>query len=245
MLIIPAIDLKDGACVRLEQGDFNRETVYTSDVLTVAKRWVDAGAERLHLVDLDGARQGLPAQQDLVLKIAQAVPVPVEVGGGIRDEKSVASYLDQGIQWVILGSAAVANPDLLASVGRKYPGRIILGVDARAGMVATDGGVKTSALRAVDLVKQAVDWGITEVIYTDIARDGMLSGPNLTALAEIAQVGGVKVIASGGVSSLADLKRLRELEPLGVTGVIVGKALYSGNIELKTAISLLKGEESQ
>ncbi len=245
MLIIPAIDLKNGACVRLEQGDFNRETVYTSDVVAVARHWVDAGAERLHLVDLDGAREGRPAQQDLVLKIARAVPVPVEAGGGIRDEHSVAAYLDQGVQWVILGSAAVSSPGMIAGLSRKYPGRIILGIDARAGMVATDGWLKTSSVRAVDLVKQAVDWGITEVIYTDIARDGMLSGPNLTALAEIAQVGGVKVIASGGVSSLADLKRLRELEPLGVTGVIVGKALYSGNLDLKSAINLLKGEESQ
>jgi phosphoribosylformimino-5-aminoimidazole carboxamide ribotide isomerase len=243
--IIPAIDLMNGSCVRLEQGDFSRETVYTADVVAVAQRWVDAGAERLHLVDLDGARQGLPAQQDLVLKLAQAVPVPVEVGGGIRTEETIAAYLEQGVEWVIIGSAAVSDPGMIAGVIRKYPGRIILGIDARAGLVATDGWLKTSSLRAVDLVKQAADWGITEVIYTDIARDGMLSGPNLTALAEIAEVGGIKVIASGGVSSLADLQRLRELEPLGVTGVIVGKALYSGNLDLKAAIDLLKGEENQ
>lgn len=245
MQIIPAIDLMNGSCVRLEQGDFSRETVYTADVVAVAQRWVDAGAERLHLVDLDGARQGLPAQQDLVLKLAQAVPVPVEVGGGIRTEETIAAYLEQGVEWVIIGSAAVSDPGMIAGVIRKYPGRIILGIDARAGLVATDGWLKTSSLRAVDLVKQAADWGITEVIYTDIARDGMLSGPNLTALAEIAEVGGIKVIASGGVSSLADLQRLRELEPLGVTGVIVGKALYSGNLDLKAAIDLLKGEENQ
>lgn len=245
MLIIPAIDLKNGACVRLEQGDFNRETVYTSDVLKIANQWVAAGAERLHLVDLDGARNGYPAQQALVLKLVQAVPVPVEIGGGIRDEAAVVSYLDQGVQWVILGSAAVSSPRMIIKVCRRYPGRVILGVDARAGMVAIDGWVKTSSLRAVDLVKQAVDWGITEVIYTDISRDGMLSGPNLTALAEIAQESGIKVIASGGISSLEDLQRLRKLQPLGVTGVIVGKALYSGKLDLKIAISQLKGDEDQ
>ncbi len=245
MIIIPAIDLKDGACVRLEQGDFSRETVYSSDLLAVAQGWIADGAERLHLVDLDGAKDGYPVQKELVLQLAQSVAVPVEIGGGIRDEETVSFYLDQGVEWVILGSAAVSNPKFVSTVCRQYPGRIILGVDAREGMVAVDGWLKTSSLKALDLVKQAADWGITEVIYTDISRDGMLSGPNFGSLEEMTKYSGIKLIASGGISSLADLKKLKKLQPLGVMGAIVGKALYSGKLDLKTAISLVKGEKGR
>lgn len=241
MIIIPAIDLKDGVCVRLEQGDFNKETVYSSDPLTVAEKWIKDGAQRLHLVDLDGAKAGSPVQKELVIKIAQTVKIPVEVGGGIRDEETVSYYLDHGVEWVILGSVAISDPGLVAAVCRKYPGRIILGVDARDGMVATDGWLKTSSINAVDLVKQAVDWGIREIIYTDISRDGMLSGPNISALEKMTAVSGVKIIASGGISSLADLMLLKALEPRGLTGAIIGKALYSGKLELKKAITLLEG----
>lgn len=241
MIIIPAIDLKDGVCVRLEQGDFTKETVYSSNPLSVAEKWIKDGAERLHLVDLDGAKAGSPVQKELVIKIAQAVKIPVEIGGGIRDEETVSFYLDHGVEWVILGSMAVSNPQMVAAVCRKYPGRIILGVDAREGMVATDGWLKTSSIAAVELVQQAVDWGIREVIYTDIARDGMLSGPNISALEKITTVNGIKVIASGGISSLADLMLLKTLEPRGLIGAIIGKALYSGKLELKKAISLLEG----
>lgn len=241
MIIIPAIDLKDGVCVRLEQGDFTKETVYSSNPLSVAEKWIKDGAERLHLVDLDGAKAGSPVQKELVIKIAQAVKIPVEIGGGIRDEETVSFYLDHGVEWVILGSMAVSNPQMVAAVCRKYPGRIILGVDAREGMVATDGWLKTSSIAAVELVQQAVDWGIREVIYTDIARDGMLSGPNISALEKITTVSGIKVIASGGISSLADLMLLKTLEPRGLIGAIIGKALYSGKLELKKAISLLEG----
>ncbi len=241
MIVIPAIDLKNGACVRLEQGDFTKETVYSSNPLSVAEKWIKDGAERLHLVDLDGAKAGFPVQKELVIKIAQNIKIPVEIGGGIRDEETISFYLDHGVEWVILGSMAVSNPRMVAAVCRKYPGRIILGVDAREGLVATDGWLKTTSIAAVELVQQAVDWGIREVIYTDIARDGMLSGPNISALEKITTVSGIKVIASGGISSLADLMLLKTLEPRGLMGAIIGKALYSGKLELKKAISLLEG----
>ena len=241
MIVIPAIDLKNGACVRLEQGDFTKETVYSSNPLSVAEKWIKDGAERLHLVDLDGAKAGFPVQKELVIKIAQNIKIPVEIGGGIRDEETISFYLDHGVEWVILGSMAVSNPRMVAAVCRKYPGRIILGVDAREGMVATDGWLKTTSIAAVELVQQAVDWGIREVIYTDIARDGMLSGPNISALEKITTVSGIKVIASGGISSLADLMLLKTLEPRGLMGAIIGKALYSGKLDLKKAISLLEG----
>ena len=241
MIVIPAIDLKNGACVRLEQGDFTKETVYSSNPLSVAEKWIKDGAERLHLVDLDGAKAGFPVQKELVIKIAQNIKIPVEIGGGIRDEETISFYLDHGVEWVILGSMAVSNPRMVAAVCRKYPGRIILGVDAREGLVATDGWLKTTSIAAVELVQQAVDWGIREVIYTDIARDGMLSGPNISALEKITTVSGIKVIASGGISSLADLMLLKTLEPRGLMGAIIGKALYSGKLDLKKAISLLEG----
>lgn len=243
MLIIPAIDLRGGACVRLEQGDYSRETVYGSDPLAVAKRWVKAGAKRLHLVDLDGARAGVPRQKELIIKIIREVPIPVEVGGGIRNRETVAYYLEHGAGWVILGSAAVSEPELLAWACRNFPGRIILGVDARNGMVAVEGWVKTTSLRALELAAGAAEAGVREIIYTDIAKDGTLSGPNVDALEEMIRESGLSVIASGGISSFSDLLLLKTLEPLGLAGAILGKALYSGKIDLGDAIRRLEGDD--
>ncbi|HEY8344464.1 MAG TPA: 1-(5-phosphoribosyl)-5-[(5-phosphoribosylamino)methylideneamino]imidazole-4-carboxamide isomerase [Bacillota bacterium] len=243
MRIIPAIDLRGGACVRLEQGDYNRETVYGADPVAVAERWVAAGAKRLHVVDLDGAKAGAPLQKAIVRKIVEKAQIPVEVGGGIRTRETIRSYLEDGVQWVILGSAAVRDRELLAWACAEYPGRIILGLDARHGKVAVDGWLKDTGVLATDFAKQAKELGVEEIIYTDISRDGTLSGPNLEALEVMAKESGLSVIASGGVSSLADLLRIKTMEPLGVSGAIVGKALYSGRIDLAEAIRRLEGED--
>lgn len=243
MRIIPAIDLRGGACVRLEQGDYNRETVYGSDPVAMAERWETAGAKRLHLVDLDGAKAGDPLQSAIVQKIADRVQIPVEVGGGIRNRETIRTYLENGVQWVILGSAAVRDQALLTWACSEYPGRIILGLDARNGKVAVDGWLQITELLAVDFARKAKDLGVAEVIYTDISRDGTLSGPNLEALEVMAKESGLSVIASGGISSIADLMRIKTMEPLGVTGAIVGKALYSGGIDLGEAVRRLEGED--
>ncbi|NLY89169.1 MAG: 1-(5-phosphoribosyl)-5-[(5-phosphoribosylamino)methylideneamino]imidazole-4-carboxamide isomerase [Firmicutes bacterium] len=240
MIIIPAIDLRQGRCVRLERGDYNRETIYDQDPVAVARRWVEKGAKRLHLVDLDGAKDGMPIQKDLVIRIARSVPVPVEVGGGIRTEETIRYYLENGVKWVILGSAAVKNQQLLFQAVQKYPGRIILGLDARNGKVAVEGWLETTSMDPLTLAETAASRGVHELIYTDINRDGTLNGPNLEALAEMAGRSSIPVIASGGIASLSDLLELKKLAPLGVSGVIVGKALYSGAIDLEEAIACLE-----
>lgn len=242
MIIIPAIDLRGGACVRLVQGDYDRETIYSSDPLAMARKWRDAGAKRLHLVDLDGALKGYPAQKELIIKIVQEVLIPVEVGGGIRDQETITFYLENGVDWVILGSAAADTPELLSWACDQYPDRIILGLDARDGVAAIEGWRRTTAIKALELAAQAASVGVKEVIYTDISRDGALTGPNLFAIEEMARKSGLSVIASGGVSSLSDLWALKRLAPLGVNGVVVGKALYNGAINLSEAIRQIEGE---
>lgn len=245
MTIIPAIDLRQGRCVRLEQGDYNRETVYDSDPQAVARSFAAAGAKRLHLVDLDGAKAGAPVQKELIVKVAQSIPVPVETGGGIRDEETIRYYLENGVRWVILGSAAVNKPELLIWACRSYPGRIILGLDARNGLVAVEGWLKTTGIDAVELAQKMACYGVDEVIYTDISRDGTLKGPNITALKNMVEKSGLSVIASGGIASLSDLYELKKLEPLGLSGAIVGKALYNGNIDLAEAVHSLEAADSQ
>ncbi|NLW09252.1 MAG: 1-(5-phosphoribosyl)-5-[(5-phosphoribosylamino)methylideneamino]imidazole-4-carboxamide isomerase [Firmicutes bacterium] len=240
MIIIPAIDLRDGRCVRLERGDYSKETIYDQDPVAVARRWVEKGAKRLHLVDLDGAKAGTPVQKDLVIRIARSVPVPVEVGGGIRTEETIRYYLENGVKWVILGSAAVKNRELLFRAAQEYPGRVILGLDARDGKVAVEGWLETTSTDPLTLVETAASWGVHEVIYTDINRDGTLKGPNLEALAEIAGKSSIPVIASGGISSLGDLLEVKKLAPLGISGAIVGKALYSGAVDLEQAIACVE-----
>jgi phosphoribosylformimino-5-aminoimidazole carboxamide ribotide isomerase len=236
MDIIPAIDLLDGRCVRLYQGDYQQSEVFNDNPVEVAQQWVDQGATRLHLVDLDGAKAGSLVNRPVIEAIVKAVNVPIEVGGGLRDRATVTSLLDLGVQWAILGTVAVEQPELVGELCETFPGQIIAGLDARNGKVATRGWLETSEVEAVTLAQQMAAAGVAAIIYTDIHRDGTLQGPNLEALRELAIAIPIPVIASGGISSTSDLLRLLTLQSLGVTGVIVGRALYTGNVVLKEAI---------
>lgn len=236
MDVIPAIDLLGGRCVRLYQGDYDQSQVYNEDPVAVAQRWVDEGANRLHLVDLDGAKAGKPENWQAIRAIAAAIDIPIEVGGGLRDRDRVAALFDLGVRYGILGTAAVENPELVGELSQQYPGQIIVGIDARDGKVATRGWLETSTIEAVDLARQMSDLGAAAIIYTDIARDGTLQGPNIDSLRQVATAIEIPIIASGGVSSVRDLLRLLALEPQGVSGAIVGKALYTGDLSLKEAL---------
>ncbi len=236
MEVIPAIDLLEGHCVRLYQGDYARSQVFNDNPADVAKQWVDQGATRLHIVDLDGAKVGHPVNTQAIAAIVQAVSVPVQVGGGLRDLVGVAQLLSTGVQRVILGTAAVEDHPLVEQLCKEFPGQIVIGIDARNGLVATRGWLETSEVKATDLAGQMAQLGTAAIIYTDIHRDGTLTGPNLDALRELATGITIPVIASGGVSSITDLLSLLALEPLGVSSVIVGRALYTGDILLKEAI---------
>ncbi|MBD2006778.1 MULTISPECIES: 1-(5-phosphoribosyl)-5-[(5-phosphoribosylamino)methylideneamino]imidazole-4-carboxamide isomerase [Cyanophyceae] len=236
MNVIPAIDLLEGRCVRLYQGDYERSQVFDNNPAHVAKLWVDQGATQLHIVDLDGAKTGSLVNRQAIEAILQAVQVPVQVGGGLRDKSAVHQLLDMGVERVILGTVAVEQPQLVAQLCQEFPGQIIVGIDARNGKVATRGWLETSEITAIDLAKQMQHLGTAAIIYTDIHRDGTLSGPNLEALRELANAVSIPIIASGGVSSITDLLSLLALEPLGVSGVIVGRAIYTGDVSLKSAI---------
>lgn len=236
MDVIPAIDLLEGRCVRLYQGDYAKSEVYDDDPVAIAQQWVDQGATRLHLVDLDGAKAGHPVNRAVIETIAHTLNIPVEVGGGLRDRQSVADLLNLGVRWAILGTVAVEQPDLVAQLCQEFPGQIIIGIDARNGKVATRGWLETSEVEAIALAQHMADCGAAAIIYTDIYRDGTLQGPNLEALRDLANAISIPVIASGGMSSTTDLLSLLALEPVGVTGAIVGKALYTGAISLKEAI---------
>jgi len=236
MDVIPAIDLLAGRCVRLYQGDYAQSEVFDENPAAVARQWAEQGATRLHLVDLDGAKAGQPMNQAAIAEIRQAVDLPVQVGGGLRDRESVADLLSLGVRQVILGTVAVEQPALVESLCREFPGQIIVGIDARAGKVATRGWLETSEVEAIPLAQQMAQFGAAAIIYTDIYRDGTLQGPNREALRELAEAVTIPVIASGGVSSVTDLLNLLSLEPVGVTGAIVGRALYTGQVSLKEAI---------
>lgn len=236
MDVIPAIDLLEGRCVRLFQGDYGRAQVFDENPVAVARRWEAEGATRLHLVDLDGAKAGKPENWQAIEAIARAVSIPVQVGGGLRDADRVSALFDLGVRSAILGTVAVENPDLVGQLSAKFPGQIIVGIDAREGKVATRGWLETSEVMAVDLAKQMEEMGAAAIIYTDIKRDGTLQGPNLDALRELASAIDTPVIASGGVSAVSDLLSLLGLVPAGVSGVIVGKALYTGDVSLERAI---------
>lgn len=230
MIVIPAIDLRGGRCVRLVQGDYNRETVFHDDPIAVARRWQAAGASRLHVVDLDGARDGVPQQRDTIAAIIQALDIPVQVGGGIRSQSHAEDLFAVGVERVILGTAAVTNPQLVVdAIAAHGAERVIVGVDARDGQVATQGWLETSSVSALDLMRTMRDRGVQRVVYTDIERDGMLTSPNFEAMAEAAELG-VGIIASGGVSCRADLERLATIS--GVEATIVGRALYTGDVVL-------------
>ncbi|MEM6597032.1 MAG: 1-(5-phosphoribosyl)-5-[(5-phosphoribosylamino)methylideneamino]imidazole-4-carboxamide isomerase [Cyanobacteria bacterium P01_D01_bin.36] len=236
MDVIPAIDLLEGRCVRLFQGDYEQSQVFNDNPVEVAQQWTDEGATRLHLVDLDGAKVGKPENWEAIGAIAQAIDIPIEVGGGLRDADRVSALFDLGVQYAILGTVAVENPNLVSELCKKFPGQIIVGIDAREGKVATRGWLETSEVMAVELAKRMGDMGAAEIIYTDIKRDGTMKGPNLDALRELATAINTPVIASGGVSSVSDLMSLLKLVPSGVSGAIVGKALYTGDVSLKQAI---------
>jgi len=236
MEIIPAIDLLEGRCVRLYQGDYAQAQTFDENPIAVARQWAEQGATRLHVVDLDGAKAGHPVNIEAIAAIVRAVDIPVQVGGGLRDQASVTALLNQGVQRVILGTIAVEKPQLVSQLCDAFPGQIVVGIDARNGQVATRGWIETSMVMATDLAQQMAAVGVAAVIYTDIHRDGTLQGPNLDALRELAIAASVPIIASGGMSSVTDLLSLLGLEPLGVTGVIIGRALYTGDILLKEAL---------
>lgn len=239
MDVIPAIDLLDGQCVRLYQGDYQKSQVFNENPVDVARQWADQGASWLHIVDLDGAKTGKLVNLQAIEAIAQTVSVRIQVGGGLRDRASVAQLLNLGVQRVILGTIAVEQPQLVAQLCQEFPGQIVVGIDARNGRVATRGWLETSEVLATVLAQQMQELGAAAIIYTDIHRDGTLQGPNLAALRELAAEISIPIIASGGISSVTDLLSLLALEPLGVTGVIVGRALYNRDISLKQALQAI------
>ena len=236
MDVIPAIDLLNGKCVRLYQGDYDQAEVFNEDPVAMAQQWADQGATRLHLVDLDGAKAGYPVNLAAISAIVQALEIPIQVGGGLRDRQSVADLLSTGVHSAILGTVAVENPELVAELCAEFPRQIIVGIDARKGRVATKGWLETSDILATELADRMAQLGAAAIIYTDIHRDGTMQGPNLEALRELAAVVSIPVIASGGVSSVTDLLSLLALEPQGVTGAIVGRALYTGDVSLREAV---------
>ena len=237
MLLIPAIDLKDGHCVRLKQGDLNDATVFSEDPAAMARYWIAQGARRLHLVDLNGAVAGKPKNEAAIKAIVEAVggEIPVQLGGGIRDLDTIERYLDDGLAYVIIGTAAVKSPGFLHDACGAFPGQIIVGLDARDGKVATDGWSKMTGHEVIDLAKKFEDMGVEALIYTDIGRDGMLTGINIEATVKLAQAVTVPVIASGGLSRLADVDALCAIEDEGVEGVICGRAIYSGDLDFRQA----------
>lgn len=241
MIVIPAIDLKEGRCVRLEQGEMHRDTVFSDNPAEQALKWQDCGAELLHLVDLDGAFAGEPRNRGAIEGILKAISIPAQLGGGIRDIQTIEAYLSMGLSRVIIGTAAQRNPELVRESCKKFPGRIVVGIDAKNGMVAVQGWAEVTGITAVDLAREFEDCGVSAIIYTDISRDGMMSGPNIEATKNLAEAISVPVIASGGVSSLRDIANLMDIESSGISGAITGKAIYTGAIDLKKAIEVTKG----
>src|SRR5262250_1157914 len=243
MLLIPAIDLKDGQCVRLKQGDMNDSTTFGEDPAAMARRWLDAGARRLHLVDLNGAFAGKPVNESAVKAILAEIDeeIPVQLGGGIRDLDTIERYLDDGLSYVIIGTAAVKNPGFLKDACSAFGGHVIVGLDARDGKVATDGWSKMTGHDVVDLAKKFQDYGVEAIVYTDIGRDGMLTGVNIEATVKLARELKVPVIASGGIATLKDILDLAAYESEGVCGAIAGRALYEGTLDFKAALKAAKG----
>ena len=234
MQIWPAIDLRGGKCVRLQQGDYNRETVFGDDPAAMARRWLDEGAEYLHLVDLDGARDGTSANREAVAAILAAIDIPCELGGGVRDEATIKSWLDAGLQRLVIGTKVLKEPDWFREMCRRYPNQLVLGIDAAGGRVATDGWLDVSDVSATELARQYADEPLAAIVYTDIAKDGMMAGPNLPAMQEMKEAVGVPVIASGGVTHVEDVRQLARVD---VAGCIIGRALYEGTLTIADAIS--------
>ncbi len=239
MQILPAIDLRGGQCIRLQQGDFERETVFGSDPAAVARRWVDEGATYLHLVDLDGARAGHPVNEASIRRIVETADVPCQLGGGLREERDLIRAFDWGLERVVVGTRATQDLPWLAAICERFPRRIVLGVDARHGKVATDGWLRTSDIGAADLIRQCSDFPLGALVYTDISRDGMLRGPDVSTLAELAQATSIPIIASGGIATLEDVRQLLRLR---LAGCIIGRALYEGQLRLPEVIAMAKQE---
>ncbi|GAB1262870.1 1-(5-phosphoribosyl)-5-[(5-phosphoribosylamino)methylideneamino]imidazole-4-carboxamide isomerase [Aurantivibrio plasticivorans] len=236
MLIIPAIDLKDGQCVRLRQGLMEDSTVFSDDPVAMAQQWVDQGTRRLHLVDLNGAFAGEPVNGEVVTAIAKKYPdLPIQIGGGIRSLETIEAYLKAGVTYAIIGTKAVTNPEFVAEACKAFPGHIIVGLDAKEGFVATDGWAEVSSVKATDLAKQFANDGVSAIVYTDIARDGMMGGVNIDATVAMAQASPIPVIASGGVSKLDDIKALQAVAGEGILGAITGRAIYEGTLDIAEA----------
>ncbi len=240
MIIIPAVDIKNGRCVRLLQGRKDEETVFSNDPVKIARKWDDEGAELIHVIDLDGAFEKSPQNLNSIKIIIESVKAGVQVGGGIRDKKTIRMFIDLGAKRVIIGTEAIKNPKLVKDACKEFPGRIVVGIDARNGMVAIEGWTETTKIKAVDLAKQFEDCGVAAINFTDIYRDGMQTGPNIKETMIISESVSIPVVASGGVSTIEDIKKLIQLEKFGVTGIITGRALYSKNLNLKEAIELTK-----
>ena len=236
MLIIPAIDLKDGECVRLKQGLMEESTVFSEDPVTTASQWAQEGARRLHVVDLNGAFAGTPINRKVVNEITANYPgLPVQIGGGIRNLDTIESYIIAGVSWVIIGTSAVEQPEMVAEACREFPGKVIVGLDAKNGLVATDGWAKVTDIKATELAKRFEQDGVESIIYTDIARDGMMQGVNIEATVEMANASTIPIIASGGVTNMEDIKALKEVTASGVMGAITGRAIYEGTLDLSEA----------
>jgi phosphoribosylformimino-5-aminoimidazole carboxamide ribotide isomerase len=244
MILIPAIDLKDGHCVRLEQGDMQKATVFSDNPAQMATQWAGRGARRLHVVDLNGARQGRPVNEQAVKDIIASIDsdIPVQLGGGIRDLDTIERYLDDGVSFVIIGTQAVKNPGFLHEACDAFPGHIIVGLDAKDGQVATDGWSRLTKHDVVDLAKRFQDYGVEAVIYTDIGRDGMMTGVNIEATVRLAQALAIPVIASGGLNSLDDVRKLCAVEGEGISGAITGRAIYEGKLDFAEALKVASGE---
>ncbi len=238
MLIIPAVDIKNGKCVRLFQGRLDSETVFSDDPAAMAKRWENEGAEIIHVIDLDGAVEKSPKNLNSIERIIESVEAYIQVGGGIRTAKIAKMYLDLGVKRVIIGTEAIKNPKFVKDACKAFPDQIVVGIDARDGLVAIEGWTETTRIKAVDLARRFEDCGVAAINFTDIHRDGMETGPNIEATRRIAEAVSIPVVASGGVSTLEDIKKLMPLEAVGVVGVITGRALYSGSLSLKEAIEV-------
>jgi phosphoribosylformimino-5-aminoimidazole carboxamide ribotide isomerase len=244
MLLIPAIDIQNGKCVRLRQGKMDDVTVYENDPVVAAQRWVDAGARRLHIIDLDGAEKGEPVNAEAVNRIAERFPdVPIQIGGGIRDEQAIDAYLEAGVQYVILGTKAVNEPHFVSDMCLNFPSHIIVGLDARDGKLAVEGWSKLSKHDVVDLAQLLENDGVEAIIYTDISRDGMLTGVNIEATRHLAESIRIPVYAAGGIANLEDLRKLLEIEDSGVAGAITGRAIYDGSLDFASGLKLIAEHE--
>ena len=236
MLIIPAIDLKDGECVRLRQGEMGDSTVYGDDPVKMAQRWVDAGCRRLHLVDLNGAFDGKPVNGEVVTAIAKAYPnLPIQIGGGIRSLDTIEAYINAGVNYVIIGTKAVKEPSFVAEACKEFEGHVIVGLDAKDGLVATDGWAEVSDIKATELAKRFEQDGVSSIVYTDIARDGMMQGVNVEQTLTMAQSSSIPVIASGGITNMDDIRNLKAVADAGILGAITGRAIYEGTLDVAVA----------